>query len=508
VRRQECLWRWLLSGVLVAALLLGLPRLALADGGPVLSDPQLWAMLKEGQQIGVVTLGKDDALHVDLFISMLDQSGESHEITYFLPLGQQSSAFEVKERTSLDFDQSFTQSLDTTLKVEALRLTTYRNGVRWSLLLGTLLLNGGWSWPLWLVWSLASCAPMGGVAPIATFETPSSQVAIYDLDPNTDLTALIQTTGLDPVVRDTLARFQGQQIAVVKLRTQPAPEGTGGTTYAPAGQPGLHLAWTSRLVPGPDGLAYSYPLGTGSAWAQPIEQTRIYVVAPPGVDFRIEYPRLGADLSGYSAGGWFGRSAPRIQGAGGAAFAVEDAIGVWGRVWRVTYMQSNSTADVSIVHLSSPSPQTLRALARAGRQSTIQLITWPLSFVVAALLWVVVWRLVMARLLGVRRRWLDWRGHLEALAWSFLYPFTNGIVFAAVSFLAVVTAGISILIGIPVLIATLLGALSMALFVRHYTRKLGVSRGRALLAYLLVVALANAVYLAFALGYAAVVGVL
>ena len=508
MRRQECLWRLLLGSVLVAALLLGRSCPALADGGPVLSDPQLWSLLKEGQQIGVVTLGRDEALHVDLFISMLDQSGESHEITYFLPLGQQSSAFQVKERTSLDFDQSFTQHLDTTLKVEALRQSSYRNGVRWSLLLGTLLLNGGWSWPLWLVWSLASCAPMGSVAPIATFETPSSQVAIYALDQNTDLAALIRTTGLDPVVRDTLARFQGQQIAVVKLRTQPAPQGTGGTGYAPSGQPGLHLSWASRLAAGPDGLAYSYPLGTGSAWAQPIEQTRIYVVAPPGVDFRVQSPRLGTDLSGYSAGGWFGRSAPRIHGADGPAFAVEDAVGVWGRVWRVTYMHSNSTEDLTITRLSGLSQETQQALVRPGRQRTVQLITWPLGIVVAALLWAVLWRVVLARMLGVRYTWLDWRGHLAALGWALLYPVTNGVVFAAVSFLAIATAGVTLMIGIPVLIATLLGALSIALFVRRYTRKLGVSRGRALLAYLLVVALANAVYLAFALGYAAVVGVL
>jgi len=486
---------------------LGLASSGLADGGPILTDPQLWAMLKEGQQIGVVTLGKGNALHVDLFVSMLDESGESHEITFFLPLGQQPSAFEVQERTSLEFDEALTQSLDATLKSAAQRQTSYRNNVRWSLLLGTLLLNGGWSWPLWLVWSLASCAPMGGIEPLATFETPSSQVAIYGLDQDTNLSALMLTAGLDPAVRDTLARFRGQQIAVVKLRTQPPSQGAGGTGYAPSGQPGLHLGWTSSLFDGPDGPAYSYPLGTGSAWAHPIEQTRIYVVAPPGTDFAVDYPRLGADLSGYSPGGWFGRSAPRIQGADGPAFAVEDAIGDWGRVWRVTYMHSNATTDVRVMPLSGPSQETQQALARIARQGWIQLITWPLSFGVAALLWLLVWRWVMARMLGVRRAWLDWRGHLEALGWSLLYPLTNGVVGAAVSILAVATAGLGIMVGLPVLLASLLGALSVVLFVRRYTRRLGVSRGRALLAYAAVVALTNVLYLAFALGYAALLGV-
>ena len=34
------------------------------------------------------------------------------------------------------------------------------------------------------------------------------------------------------------------------------------------------------------GLAtYKYPLGTGSSWSHPIEVTRVYVVAPPEIQF-------------------------------------------------------------------------------------------------------------------------------------------------------------------------------------------------------------------------------
>jgi len=44
---------------------------------------------------------------------------------------------------------------------------------------------------------------------------------VYDLNSKTDLPALIETSGLDPQVKATLAALQGQQIAVVKLRTQP-----------------------------------------------------------------------------------------------------------------------------------------------------------------------------------------------------------------------------------------------------------------------------------------------
>jgi hypothetical protein len=37
--------------LIIASLLLCFPAPAVADGGPVLSDPELWAQLEEGSQI-------------------------------------------------------------------------------------------------------------------------------------------------------------------------------------------------------------------------------------------------------------------------------------------------------------------------------------------------------------------------------------------------------------------------------------------------------------------------
>jgi len=506
MRRPERACNPALAAVVVLALLLSCPSRALADGGPVLSDPQLWSLLKEGQQIAVVSLVRSDAVHVDLFISMLDESGESHEITYFLPLGQGSSAFQVEETTSLSFGGRYTQNLDATLRTTAQRDVSYRRGVRWSLILGTFFINGGWSWPIWLAWSLASCAPAATVAPIATFETPSSQVSIYGLDESTDLEALIQTTGLDPIVQETLARFRGQQIAVVKLRTQPAAAGTGDTAYAPQGQPGLHLAWTSTLVQQSEGPGYRYPLGTGSAWAHPIEQTRLYVVAPPEVDFAVAYPKLGDDLSGYSLGGWFGRSQPRIQAATGLAYAVEDAIGEWGRVWRVTYAHSNSDQDVVITRLPELTPQTRQALERPGRQRLFGRLSWALSFLVAVAAWLASWRLVMPRMLPDPARGGGWRTYAEALGWALLYPATNGIAAALVLVAAIVTSGLGLILGLPLLLVTVLGVVSIALFVRRYGRAKGTT-GRTLATYAVIVLLANTMYLLFAVGYSLLLGV-
>jgi hypothetical protein len=58
-----------------------------------------------------------------------------------------------------------------------------------------------------------------------------------------------------------------------------------------------------------------------------------------------------------------------------------------------------------------------------------------------------------------------------------------------------------------VLVVTLLGAVSIFFFVRWSSRSLSVSKQRAAMAYIVVVLLANVVYLVFAIGYLALVGV-
>jgi len=502
----------------------------MADGGPILGDPELWALLEEGQQIAVVTLGDRNTADVDLFISMLDRSGESHEIVFFLPLGIDPTDFSVVEETSLEFDEGLTEELDKILLREEERTASYRRSVRWSLLLGTLFINGAWSWPLLIVWSLSGCGPAAAPpAPIATYETESSQVAIYGLDKDTDLRALINTTGLDPAVQETLARLEGQQIAIVTLRTQPPPE-EGGTPLRRTGQPGIHLAWTTTLVSHSAEATYSYPFGTGSAWAHPIETTRIYVVAPPGVDFVVQYPKLGLDLSGFTEGGFRIQRRPRIISADGPAYALENAVGDFGRVWRVTYMYSNSAEDVVITRLPEMSPGTLATLRRAELERPVRALTWLMSLVVALAIWVVAWRYTMPRLLGMEYRWLDLKLWRDALGWALLYPLTYPVALIATAVvaymimsMAMIAVGVvaesiaadlmSIIADLVTVTATLLllitslGLVSL-LFSERCSRTLGVSKGRAGAAYIVVVLLANGAYLPFAVGFAALVGAL
>jgi hypothetical protein len=511
-RKKLCL----ATTFIMASLLLCFPSPAIADGGPILSDPELWAQLEEGQQTAVVTLKSDDTVDVDLFVSLLDKSGESHEVVFFLPLGTDPLDFSVMEKTSLDFDEELIQELDEALRKEA----ESKTNVWLSLLSATLLTNGGWIMALCFPLVLSGCA--GFITPEESYETDSSRVDIYGLDEDTDLEALINTTGLDPSVQETLSRLTGQRIAIVTLQTQaPVPDDGYDGWYEPTGQPGIHLAWTTALVPQSASVAYSYPLGTGSSWAHPIGLTRIYVVAPPDIDFTAQYPRLGADYSGYSglARGplyLFDQPRPRITDYyDTAAYAVDETRGDFGRIWRATYTQSNSAEDVVVSLGSSGGFLTTVRRSLRGWGIVPRIL---LGLLMTLLLWVVAWRYFMPRMLGVEYRWRDSRLWSDSL----LYLGINAAVVLAVA--AVVLGGAYLLayltaffIGMAGLVALLIvagllmvvavfGLPSILLFVRRQRRERGVSGGRAAGAYIVVVLVANSAYLALAFGYAALAG--
>ncbi len=493
--------------VLTMAVQLAVPWAASADGGPVPSDAELWSQLREGQQIAVVRTDQSDSVSVDLFISLHDASGESNKVTFFVPLGSRADRFEVREESSLAFDQAMTEDLDGRLRSEAQRAIGYRNSIHWALASGTLAINGGWSWPAWVVWAMVGCSATDGeLAPEAEFDTPSSHIAIFGLDEDTDLDALIQAAGLPPEVILTLEQLRGQAVAVVKLRTQPLDSAAAPGNQGPSGQPGLHLSWRSQLVNSEGRAGYWYPLGTGRAWAHPIDLTRVYVVAQEGTDFDLRFPRLGRNRSGFESNGWWGTSQPRIAGASEPSYAIDEAVGSWGRIVRLTYTQANPSEDILVLPQSGVREDTAAALRRQSVQRTLQAITWLLAPLLAVGIWVVTWRYWMKRILGVRYRWRDGRLYRDALVWALVYPLSTAAALGLTALLGILSGGMLIVLGVPLVLVTLWGLAAVFLFLRFRGRRFGAKDSKALLAYAAVVLSSNVAYLAFAFAYSILVG--
>ncbi len=465
---------------------------ARADGGPMV-DPQLFAKLKEGQQVAVIRLQDVNTASVDLFVSILDQTGEAHDVVFFVPLGMKATLFYVREQDSLAFNEDETNQLDMAI------FQDYRQDKMFleNLFAGTLLTNGVWLTPLWLPFLLSGC--QGAPPPVSTYKTDSSEVSVFDINENTDLAALISTTGLDPSVIETLSRLKGQQIAVVNLQTRPkeAVEGTGEGDN-PVGEPGLHLSWATTLVPSEDGATYAYPLGTGAAWAHPIEMTRVYVVAPAELEFTVQYPELGEDLSGFVKKQW--SYEPRIVDAGQApAYAVAEAIersvyyGGLYNIWRATYANSNAAEDIIITANKSSGVSLGLLLRRAGPLTALIV-----GLLVAALFWVLAWYFLMPRLLGgVYRGKEMWRFSLTYLGWNLLLFLPGGVLYFIFSF---GEQALALLV-----LVLIFGAVSVMVFSLRHLHRWGVSTARAIRAFVTITLVSNGAYLLFILGYARLV---
>ncbi len=194
------------------------------------------------------------------------------------------------------------------------------------------------------------------------------------------------------------------------------------------------MTWTTALVPEKSGNTYSYPLGTGVSWSKPIELTRVYVVAPLGIDFDIKYPAIGSEQSGYEVFG-----GPRIDDYYQLpAYAIDEARGDFGRVWRATYAQSNPSDDIVI----TARPQTVLGKIITNFKGAALILAFAFAIIVGMALWILAWYFLMPRLIGRDR------DQTSRLNWyhGLIYPLVNAgmIIFPGVILYGIFALGLAI----------------------------------------------------------------
>ncbi len=470
-----------------------LPSPANADGGLIVPY-DLWGRLEEGHQIGIITILGDDSARTDLFISILDSTDVSHEITFFVPIGNNPETFNAIEQTLYDFDKIHTQPYDNRLREYASR----QKDALEALFSGALLTNGGILIPLWAPLLLTGCAAANPQAELV-ITTDSSEISIYGIDDNTDIDALIQTSGLPAEVAETLSGLKGQRVAIVKLQTQPQKvaieQENSGDWNGPLTEPGLHLSWISPLLDGAEGKTVTYPLGTGAAWSKPIGLTRVYVSARNGLDFSVQYPKLGEEHSGYE----------RIHGArildyaDTATYAIDEARDGSGHIWRATYMQSNPTDNVVI----TVKPES----AFAGFRRTMMNHAFSNSIIFALVIGIAVWVLAWQYLMPL---FLKKDPAYKKIPWyeALIYPGVN-IVFMIIPgallllffLMGLTTPALAVQFVLSV-------GISIGFFMLVHSKRMGVARGKAFTAFILTSLCSSAAYMALAVGFAFLVGII
>ncbi len=472
---------------LIAITALLFPSPVQADGGPIVPR-DLWGEINEGQQIAVVTIQDDSTVKVDLFISILDQTQQSHDITFFIPLGKSTTGFSAIEQNLIDFDSHNTGGLDRLLRDSA----NAKQHAMQMLFSGALLSNGGILTPFWIPMLLSSCAAAAPKAE-ASFQTGSSQIGIYDINADTDIQALIATAGLAPSVQDTLSRLQGQQIAVIKMHTRVQSTSVTGQYSGSGTEPGLYLSWFSKLVSTPAGPSFTYTLGTGAAWSKPINLTRVYVVAPT-FDFNASYPALGIQHSGYDY----------IEGSqidkyyDVPAYAADEARGDFGKIMRLTYSQSNPTSDVVI----TVTPRSSWSAFRNSLLAHSFLIAFLFALILGLAFWFLSWHFLMPRFLGNKAApRLDWYLAL-------IYPGINFVIMIFPGSILYLFYLLGLTYGSLIVLFLMMGGVSIGIFELIHGGYLGVSRGVATRAFVLVSLVSSGAYLLFSFALSKIIGII
>jgi hypothetical protein len=471
--------------ILLGIATLFFPSPVKADGGPIVPY-NLWTQLNEGHQVAVVNIQNDNTAKVDLFISILDKTQQSHDINFFIPLGISASNFYATEQNIDDFSSQYTAGLDKLLRNTA----DSKQHAMQILFSGTLLSNGGILVPLWTPMLLSACSA-AEPKPEASFQTQSSQIDIYDISTDTDIKQLIATTGLPPSVQETLTGLQGQKIAVVKMRTR-VQTNSSTSYYQNQPEPGLHLSWLSTLAMTKSGPSFAYPLGTGGAWSKPIELTSVYITAT-NTDFKVNYPALGSNQSGFDY----------VQGAKinkyyqVPAYAVDEARGSFGRVMRITYTQSNPTSDVIITTTKLSGWNEFQNSIASQRSG----ICFFFALIIGLAFWFITWHFLMPRFLGGHNgQYLQWY-------YALIYPAINAA-------LMIIPGGIFYIlyvVGLPypslALLFLILAAANIGFFEIIHGGRLGVSRGVSTKAFIYVSLISSGAYLVLALVLSIVLGI-
>jgi len=350
------------------AVLLAMAVLAWACGaargdGVVLLPSQALQRIAEQTQLAVVEVKPDRTVGVDLFISLLDESGESHEVPFLLPLQTMPEAFGVQEQTLAEFEERRVEPLKEVLDRGAREDEAWANRA-WAACGGGAVLCGPCAVmlvaiPSAIIMPVYNRAGVSGsvlrIEPALSAATEHARAEVYPALKPEEMAALAETAALPAVVAKTLEQYAGRPFALVRLHTSPPPAEVSSGDRVPAEKhPGLCFAFTQGMVE-KDGVSrYDYPLGTGQGWEQAIPLSRVYVVAPEDFLLDVGFPpgKWGRRQIAQAAGGrqvhvatWYDEN-PRedveigFRGRGRSSFMIERAnrrrlVGVLGVVFPV-----------------------------------------------------------------------------------------------------------------------------------------------------------------------------
>jgi len=148
---------------------------------------------------------------------------------------------------------------------------------------------------------------------------------------------LLSRVELDESVKDDIRAYGGTYLYYITLRTVPSPAtGDGGLNSL-----GVHFSFQVTPVDG----RYTYPLGTGKVWGNPISLTRVYVINGRGLQVDLNYPEYGERLSSEDVS-W--RLSGYIGDINSSAWNIIESSDPNQLLSRITYLKANPDTDIVV----------------------------------------------------------------------------------------------------------------------------------------------------------------
>jgi hypothetical protein len=179
---------------------------------------------------------------------------------------------------------------------------------------------------------------------------------------------------------------------------------------------------------------------------------------------------------------------------------VDEALSENWHVWRAIYTRSNAGEDIII----TARPQSVLSKIYTGlRSAGNRWAAFIFGFIAALALWLLGWRYLMPRLLnGSYRRYIN-----QYWKYALMYTWVNILLMIPGIILFLFWSWTGSAISFAYLFI-LFGGVSLIIFAARHAKHLGASPGQAIKIYVLVTLASNGAYLAFALIYAALTGII
>jgi len=328
--------------LLLVVVLIGLAFAAWGDGFTTYGT-HAFASIRETDQVAVINLAPG-RVTLDMFIG-IDRIPRGETVTYILPFWQKPEGFTMATMAGKDFREQNIIPLRPQFRHEIRRAN--RNAV--GSITGSYLIGGLF---VFTPTTLAGVC-VGAVIfptlgrngevfqPYTSVTVPGGSAELYQLSAEHDLQALVAKAGFPAKYATVLRRYRTPYYAIMRLHA--SPKAKEGQT-----DQGLHFHFFHQAQR--EEYTYTYPLGTGGAWANPILFTEVYAYCSPEYYLTATAPTLGDTLS-YSA--MHARivdltfDTPDADSWKTATASVTPPVR-YPTAWHRAYSQSNPTGDITL----------------------------------------------------------------------------------------------------------------------------------------------------------------